>query len=286
MDKYLIIDIGGSAIKYAIFNQAGKMLSKDSFAVPLSFANLKNKIIDLYKKHECKAISISSPGAINPQTGQGYGISAIDYIPSGGNLKAQLASELEVAVAIENDANCAALSEVYLVSKYDSIAYIVLGSGVGGSIVCKGQVVTGSQFFGGEFGYIPYRESSYSNVAGMASLCQKMSNISGEQLTGKDVFARADEQLEPYKTAVAEYYRAIADLIVILKYTNNPQAVIFAGAVTNRESFLSEVRAAINEVSNQYEQITINDVNIAISKFGSDANLYGAYANLVQNYSL
>ncbi|WOO89772.1 ROK family protein [Mollicutes bacterium LVI A0078] len=285
MSNILVIDIGGSSVKCATFTKEGKIESKTSFDVPASFELMKAEIKNLFNSGDYSAISISSPGSIDTVTGKGYGLSAIDYIPCGGNLKQELSEELNVPVAIENDANCAGLSEVHFSNGLNSIAYIVLGSGVGGCMIVDGKVVTGSTFFGGEFGYMPYKDSTFSHYGGMVGL-SKRATKSEEIIPGTKIFAKYDLGEADYVSAVNEYYTAIAHLITILKYTQNPEAIIFAGAVTNRETFLQEVKVKMDEISNSPIDSNVDDVNIQIGQFGSDANLYGAYANLVRNYKI
>ncbi|WOO88577.1 ROK family protein [Mollicutes bacterium LVI A0078] len=281
----LVIDIGGSSIKYADFSIDGILLKKSSFDVPQSFNLLIEKIEEIYNGGNYSAISISSPGAIDTATGQGYGLTAIDYIPRDGNLKSTLESRLNVPVAIDNDANCAGLSEVHFAEDLDSIAYVVLGSGVGGCVIIDGNVVTGSKFFGGEFGYMPYKDSTYSMYAGMLGLSQRATGQSDTVVPGLTIFEQYENGNIPYVNAVNEYYGALASLISILKHTIDPDQIIWSGAVTNRATFIDELQTAINHFENGKDYI-ISDVDLAISRFGSDANLYGAYANLIRNYSI
>lgn len=285
MSNILVIDIGGSSVKCATFTKAGKIEAKTNFDVPATFEQMKAEIINLFNSGDYSAISISSPGSIDTVTGQGYGLSAIEYIPCGGNLKQELSSELNVPVAIENDANCAGLSEVHFSNGLKSIAYIVLGSGVGGCMIVDGKVVTGSTFFGGEFGYMPYKDSTYSMYGGMVGLSRRVTG-SNDIIPGTEIFAMYDSGDAKAVKAVNEYYTAIANLVTILKYTQNPEAIIFAGAVTNRPTFLNEVQAAMDVISQSAIDSNVDDVNIQIGQFGSDANLYGAYANLIRNYQI
>ncbi len=279
MKNILTIDIGGSSVKYAVFNQNAEIQKQASFEVPATYNQMKAEIIKLYNSiDDCAGIGISSPGAIDPVTGNGSGISAIDYIPSGGNLMVELEQELNTTVAIDNDANCAAMSNVYFDNNLKSVAYIVLGSGVGGAIINDGKIVTGSTFFGGEFGYIPHNGSTFSMHAGMIGLSNKISP--NNQLTGKEIFTGYDQGIDSYVKAVTEYYDAVAQLIAILKYTQNPQAIIFAGAITSRPQFIAEVSAAMQKLTDSHPDPDVMDVEIKIDKFGQDANLYGAYANL------
>lgn len=286
MSNLLVIDIGGSSIKTADFTKEGKLLSKSSYPVPGTYQEMKSGIISLYNRRDYFGISISSPGAINPKTGQGYGMTAIEYIPSGGNLKQDLEEILGTPVAIENDANCAGLSEIHFTAGVDSIAYIVLGSGVGGCMITDGKIVTGSNYFGGEFGCIPYKDATYSDYAGMRGLSRQATGNPTITTPGLEIFAKSDSGEEPYKNAVDEYYKALAHLITVLKCTLDPQEIIFAGAVTNRPQFLDEVKAKINESAAMKVVNDLSSVNIKIGQFGSDANVYGAYANFVRRYNV
>ncbi len=278
MEKILVIDIGGSSIKYTNFTTEGECAAIQSFDVPPTFDSLKAEIINLFKLDKYVGISISSPGSIDADTGIGYGLSAIDYIPCGGNLKQDLESELGVPVAIENDANCAGISEVYFSQDLDSVAYIVLGSGVGGCVINDGKVVVGSSFFGGEFGYIPYKDGTISAYAGMVGLSKRVSKAD-KQLNGVEIFSNYEQKIEPFYTAVRDYYDTIAHLIAIIKYTTNPQKIIFSGAVTQRQSFLEEVAGAVSDLSTKVEDVDIDDVEIMIGQFGPHANVYGAFGN-------
>ncbi len=285
MSKILVMDIGGSSVKTADFSLSGELLAKGSFDVPATYDLMKEEIINQFNSDSYAGIAISSPGAIDAKTGDWFGITAIDYIPCEHNLKQELEAELKVPVAIENDANCAGLSEVHFTEGLNSIAYIVLGSGVGGCMIADGRVVTGSTFFGGEFGYIPYKDATYSMYAGMVGLSKRATGLD-EIVPGTEIFEKYQQGIESYVDAVNEYYAAIASLITVLKYTQNPEQIIFAGAITNRPQFLAEVKAAMQVINDSAIDSDISDVQIKIGQFGSDANLYGAYANLVRNYEL
>ena len=58
-------------------------------------------------------------------------------------------------IIIENDANCAALDEVWLGSAKENndIVFLVIGTGIGGALIHNRKVVSGANLFAGEFGY-------------------------------------------------------------------------------------------------------------------------------------
>src|SRR5699024_11273333 len=84
-----------------------------------------------------------------------YDASAIPYI-HGPNLKEALEERTQKRVEIENDANCAALAEIWQGSAKGKkeVAVIVIGTGIGGALVHQDASAQGDQLHGGEFGYM------------------------------------------------------------------------------------------------------------------------------------
>ena len=74
-DKYLALDIGGSAIKYALMTNEGAFVEKNKVKTPLdcieSFVEVIGKIYDNYK-NQIKGIAISMPGLIDAERGYAY----------------------------------------------------------------------------------------------------------------------------------------------------------------------------------------------------------------------
>lgn len=276
----IVFDIGGTSIKGGLFVD-DKLTDKFTLDVPATFEEMLELFKQKAQEVNATAISISTPGGVNAETGEGFGITAISYIPSL-NMKTELQKLTGLPVAIENDANCAALSEIYYEENLSSIAYYVIGSGIGGSVIVNDQIVTGHNFMGGEFGYINIDNKSASEIGAFSGLVEKASRYLGRKVTGKEVFELADSGDLVCKQLVFQTYQTIAKLCVMNYFTFNPQKYIFSGAVTNRPQFTDELEAAIKYVLINspgrfaYDSL---ELEVSISKFGSDANLYGAYAN-------
>ena len=73
----------------------------------------------------------------------------------GFDLRAALSQHLEVPVAIENDANAAALGEVWLGAGrgMQHFLMLTLGTGVGGGIIVAGKILHGASGYAGEPGH-------------------------------------------------------------------------------------------------------------------------------------
>src|SRR5699024_9209694 len=149
------MDIGGTYIKYGIVSKEGEILKQAKIKTPASLELLTDFLQEQITQYEeLIGIAISSPGAVATD-GVIHGASAIPYI-HGPNIKELFEKKTGLPVAIENDANCAALAEVWQGSAKNKkdIAVVVIGTGIGGALVKDGMVDKGSNLHAGEFGYM------------------------------------------------------------------------------------------------------------------------------------
>ena len=152
---YACIDIGGTSIKVAISDKNGNLVNKGYLNVSEKFDVIIDEIVNWIneerKNYNIHGIAISSPGAVNSKTGVIGGASALPCI-HGPNWKEILHNETGLFVSIENDANCAALAEVFSgkAKEFKDILFVVCGTGIGGAIVKDGKIHHGKHLQGGE----------------------------------------------------------------------------------------------------------------------------------------
>jgi fructokinase len=109
------------------------------------------------------AIGFGTPGTIDPSTGllKNSNTLCLNQQP----LRKDLEQVLEVKVATANDANCFALAEFHLgaVAKGFPDAQVmfgvIMGTGVGGGVVVRGEIIGGHHGIGGEWGHMWLDES-------------------------------------------------------------------------------------------------------------------------------
>lgn len=158
MRNYIVYDIGGSAVKWSVINENGEFLKSGSVGIAETVEEFFNTLSDITNKNrdefKLEGIAISSPGAVDSESGIVYGASAIPYI-HGPNFKEILFNKTGLKVEIENDANCAALGECWLGAgkKEADLAFVVCGTGIGGALVKDKRIHKGVNKHGGEFGY-------------------------------------------------------------------------------------------------------------------------------------
>lgn len=110
--KYLGLDVGGTAIKYALLDENIKFYEKGEIPTPYdSFEGFIGVIEELYKKYNyVEGIAISLPGRIDSDSGFSYSGGSLTY-NSEKNIAEIIENKLGIKVSIENDGKCAALAE-------------------------------------------------------------------------------------------------------------------------------------------------------------------------------
>lgn len=155
-------DYGGTKIAGIALDSSGNTLARMRVPTPRNdYEGGLHAIHGLMLKLEaeaggdCSSVGIGVPGSVDRETGKvsmGNSVWLHDK-----DLKGDLAKVLNRPVKIANDANCFALSEAVDGGGAGApvVFGVILGTGVGGGIVCNGQLIEGINAIGGEWGHIP-----------------------------------------------------------------------------------------------------------------------------------
>ena len=184
---------------------------------------------------------------------------------------------------VNNDGNLAGLAEARIGAGkgYDSVIFIGMSTGMGGSFVYKGELINGAHCNTAEFYNVivnddPYHHGSanpgsLNETAGGAAMERIASEAYGRQMFAKDLFQEYDkgdpkaaEILEKTSEALA---RGIADIYYII----DPDIYVIGGSIgLNNPWYIEKVFAKAKKY------MTDPDIRTALSAFGDDAGLYGA----------
>ena len=200
MKYYLSVDVGGTSMKFAYITENGEILNSQSIKTPDSLNKMYDAIQNCFHQYEnIEGIALSMPGAVDSDKGIIGGSSALDYI-HGPCIQKDLQDLLHVPVEMENDANCAALAEVWKGAAHDvdDCCFIVSGTGIGGAVVKDRRIHKGKHLHGGEFGYMiaefdyhTHQMKTWSDVGSTVAVLRAISakkNVSIDTLDGKYVF--------------------------------------------------------------------------------------------------
>lgn len=281
----LIFDIGGTAVKYGWW-QENTLIEKGSFTTPASWEEMQQQLKQVFLlKKDILGVTFSLPGSVDSEKGVIKGISAIPYIHHFP-IKQQLETLFGVPVAIENDANCAALAEIHygVGQQSKNIAFFIIGSGIGGAVCINRELVKGQHLFGGEFGYLLLdKKQTLSHQASPVQVAQRYAQQHelGETFTGKELFALADEGELSAVEAVNGIYDALAIAMYNICLTYDPEQIVIGGGISSRAEIVSPIyqRLVYLLQTNGAKEIA---VKLELCQFKQDANLIGAVANFMK----
>lgn len=290
MSNLGLVDIGGTSIKFAVMkdDQLEKLEPvKTPQTLEEFYQVLTNKVDSMKAQYQITGVGISSPGAVNKKTGVVEGASAIPYIHNF-EIQQALSKRFDLPVSMENDANCAALAELDSGAGRDvsSLLFLIIGTGVGGSVIINHQIWHGAHLFGGEFGFtLVDDKSTLSNLATSVGVAQRY-NVNSKPITnysGKEVFDLADHGDTRAQKEVQTMYYSLAKGIYNLQYSFDPELIVLGGAVSNNPHLIPEVNKEIEKIRKVVKIASIKP-EIVPCHYTDEANLRGAAVDFAQTY--
>lgn len=288
----LVIDVGGTFIKYAWMNENAQILDRGKVPTPLDCLDSFLEILEnLWNLKKADGIALSMPGMIDGDRGFMYTGGALKYIRNLEMITI-LQKYFPVPVALQNDAKCAALAEVWKgnLSDCENGVVLVCGTGIGGAIVYKGEILQGEHFMAGEFSYIQTvmndmefdLEYSAACQCGAKSLTKLVADSYGISLeeaeknyTGESLFKRAEGGEERAIHAIRLFTRRLAILISNLQFIFDPQKFLIGGGISIQPLFLKFVKDELKKIRERnLEGLPLPEIEAC--KFYNDANLLGA----------
>jgi predicted NBD/HSP70 family sugar kinase len=202
------------------------------------------------------------------------------------DLKEAIASQLDIPIFVENDANGAALAELSFGRRkgQSDLCLLLLGVGVGGGMIFDRRIFRGSNGFAGEVGHLSLVPASNSQAEGMGFLETHLGRDAllasyrraGGKVKGLEGFLRDLRKKVPSAQNVVKVWgewltlaiRNLADLF-------NPKRVILAGPLAELFGYVEEdVRQRLRERCFP----TVANLEIALSSFGNDCCAIGGAA--------
>jgi predicted NBD/HSP70 family sugar kinase len=250
MNLRIGIDLGGTKIEALALDANGREVLRKRVATPRGdYAATLSTIQRLVDEIGDGTVGVGIPGALSLKSGLVKNANSTWL--NGKPLKQDLERALGREVRIENDANCFALSEaVDGAGKGAEVVFgVILGTGVGGGIVVRGQVVKGINAIAGEWGHNPLPLPTGEDLPLPACYCGRAGCIetylSGpglsrdyEKTTGRRL---APEQAVLHEETVRRYVerlaRALAGIINVL----DPDVIVLGGGMSNVSRLYTEV---------------------------------------------
>lgn len=286
--RYLVIDVGGTAIKYALLDENANYSEIQETPTPMdsleSYLTVLDSIIHRNKQN-IDGIAMCVPGIID---------SAKGVCVTGGNLRyvkdlplvAILEAKYGLRVSLENDARCAALAELWkgnLKNCKDGVV-MVLGSAVGGALVKDGRIHKGSHLSAGEFSFIEkdgditdIRNSvGYQNgISNLYRLVEQRTGISADELNGVSIFEMASQGDERVLDAIDIFTQGLARIIFNIQAIFDPELFVIGGGISQQALLMDSLTNNVNYI---YDNIpfTAKRAKVVSCHFLNTSNLVGA----------
>lgn len=299
MKNYIVFDIGGSSVKHAIMTEEGDFIAKGSYKSErinweVFKASMIAEIEKAKREYNIEGVAISAPGGVDSDTGFIGGTSALPCI-HGPNFKKIFGEDLGFKLELENDANCAALGEVWKGTAKDNndVLFVVCGTGIGGAVIKNKQIHKGNNLYGGEFGYlildhkkngVDSKFKIWSDLGSTGGLIQSVAEVKGiseSEIDGKKIFELAENGDKDCINAIDDFYFYNALGLFNLQYMYDPEKIVIGGAISSRKDFIEKINEKLDIIMNNNEIAKIRPL-IEKCQFENDANLLGALFNYLQ----
>lgn len=319
IEKWLVgVDLGGTTTKIAFLSKYGELLHKWEIPTDKS-ENGKNIIVNIAKAIDQKleeldqsrdklvGIGMGAPGPVDTAKGIIYEAVNLGW-ENNTPLKDLLEVETGLHAVIDNDANCAALGEMWKGAGDGAkdIVCVTLGTGVGGGVITNGDIVHGVKGAGGEIGHITVvPEGGYqcncgktgcletvASATGVVRLANEKLNATEQESTlralrdshgsisAKDIFDAARDQ-DGLALAVIDqlaFYLGLS--LANLGNGLNPEKIVIGGGVSKAGDILLQ---PVVKFFKQFSFPTVRtSTHLSIATLGNDAGVIGA-AWLVKN---
>ena len=305
MSKYSFgVDVGGTTIKMGLFDLDGNVLDKWEIktrtenggvnVLPDIAEAIKAKISEkAIAKEDVVGVGIGVPGPVDDK---GVVYKCVNLGWGVLNINEELGKLLDMPVKGGNDANVAALGEMWKGGGqgFESIVVVTLGTGVGGGIIMNGKILTGAKGAAGEIGHIHVDDNEkdvcgcgnsgcleqFASATGIVRLANraleatdKKTVLKAGEVSAKDVWdaVKAGDEVaieiaEKFGQYLGKGLAAVAGVI-------NPEAFVIGGGVSKAGTILLDY---IQKNYTPYVFHASRDVKFTLATLGNDGGIYGA----------
>ena len=300
--KYLYgIDIGGTTVKMGLFGEDGTLKEKWEIKTRTE-ENGKNILPDIaqavndhskangFDKEDVIGLGVGVPGAV-------LEFSKVNECVNLGWGSVDVAGELSkltgCKVKATNDANAAALGEIWMgaAADYNSAVMITLGTGVGGGIIVDGKIIDGSRGYGGEIGHMKVNMDEtrvcgcgnkgcleqYASATGIVNMAKENvpegSYLADKKVTAKAVFDGAKEGDAYCMEVVEKFGRYLGVALSNVAHVVDPEAFVIGGGVSAAGQILLDV---VEKYYNENSMFALKNKSFHLAELGNDAGIYGA----------
>jgi glucokinase len=296
MAEYSIgLDLGGTNLRAAAINRAGKILEKIAVSANPSagreslVAEMVAVIDDLRSRwgtDQLAGIGLGVPGFILLKEGvirNSNNLACLEDFP----FRDEMERRLHTKVVLENDANAAALGEKWMGAgrDVDDMVLFTLGTGIGGGIISGGKVLHGYLGMAGELGHLTVVPNGIPCGCGNRGCVEKHASATaisamarvlglGENLTAAEVYDLGVKGNEHARVIFRAMGEALGIALAMMVNTFNFPLYLLSGGVLAAWDLFAP--AMLDEMRSR--SFTFRTTNTRVEKaiLGNEAGLFGA----------
>ncbi len=289
------VDLGGTNLRVAAVSEQGLIL--DKVCIPAVFkAGPERVVSDIVTiittirsrigLSGLRGVGIGVPGFIDMNKGVVVGSANLPGF-QGFPVRDAIQKILGTTIVLENDANAAALGEMWIGAGRDvkDLILITLGTGIGGGIVVGGRVLHGFLGMAGEIGHMTVYADGNPCGCGNCGCLEKHASATaiaamgrmmhfGDDITAEGVYELASEGNERALLIFRSMGRALGVALAnLINIFNFPLYLLTGGPLPAWDMFAPTM---FEEVRTRSFTFTRNGTRIEKAVLGGDAGLYGA----------
>lgn len=245
--KIICVDIGATKVHMGVL-QEGKILAQTKLPTA-AHASQEQVLTEIAEgiahliDDQVEGIGIGVPGLVDEEAGYVYDVV---NIPSWRQvpLRQYLEERFHLPVYLTNDANTYVLGEkMYGKGKsYKNVVGITLGTGLGAGIITDNSLYSGTLSGAGEFGSIPYLDSTFDTYCGGKFFNDRFG------MGGSQMKASAEAGNKEAIEAFHQYGQHLGNAIHLILFTLSPEAIFLGGSIS--KSFHHFKKAMWEQVQN------------------------------------
>jgi glucokinase len=271
------VDLGGTNLRVALVDPDGTVVDEHRMSTPRTLDDIVGSIAEAVRgfstrRPEARALGVGAAGMVDFEGTIHYSPNVPAFIHAP--VRARLEDALGFPVVVDNDANVAVVAELTHGAARGSteVLLITLGTGVGGGVVTRGEVLRGAHGFAAEIGHFQVDPQGPLCACGQRGHWEALASGTALGVLGREwaaagaapsVLARADGVVDRItgvlvgdvaqggaEDAVAvldEYARRVGIGLVGLVNIFDPEKVVVSGGLVELgDVLLQPLRAAFD----------------------------------------
>ncbi len=298
------IDIGGTTIKMGLFKVDGTLLEKwevntrkeeyGKYILDDISKEIKGKLKEKgIHRNDVVGVGIGVPG---PVSSDGTVLKCVNLGWGVVNVEETLSEMIDLPVKAGNDANVAALGEMWQGGGkgYKNVVMVTLGTGVGGGIIIDGNIISGTNGAGGEIGHIKVSNNEtktcgcgktgcleqYASATGIVNESEKLLNDDNSpsilrelnEITAKAIFDAAKDGDKVANKLVDNLGEKLGSALASISCVCDPEVFVIGGGVSKAGMILT------NTIRKHFIEKAFHaceGTRFELAKLGNDAGIYG-----------